>query len=390
MKRTANEQAWGDTASAAAFRAIAELHGDVLFIVDCRSGLPTYMSDAVVALLGYGIEAFAHQLREGGDGPLAALCAGLPTRLQRFANGDQTRLRVVRHIDQARPDGHIVPLEVTSTLILDENGRASVLAGMLRDISAERDRVEQQRRFTSMLNHEFRTPLSTIDGAIQRLEVTGANADEATRQRYRKIQDAVDRLIGMLDDYLSPDRLEEIGRTRQPDCVAPGQLLEDAAQQIRAAGRKAEVDCGDLPASLRCQPQGVRLALKVLVDNALQYAPDDDTILLSGRIADGGVELSVSDHGAGVPVGETNSIFDKGYRGSNAAGPGSGRGLYMARSVVEVHGGHMYVESVVPRGATFKIWLPAQRGTGKRVASEVINSDNSANQHTREGAARRE
>ena len=390
MKRNASEQSQADTASAAHFCAIAELHGDVAFIIDCRTGLPTYLSPSAHTVLGYGLEAFARQLGTGGDGPLAALCAGLSTRLQRFANGDQTRQRVVRHIDQARPDGHIVPLEVTSTLILDDNGRASVLAGMLRDVSAERERVELQRRFTSMLNHEFRTPLSTIDGAIQRLEVTGANADEPTRQRYRKIQDAVDRLIGMLDDYLSPDRLEDIGRTRQPDCVAPAQLLDDAASQIRAAGRQATVDCGDLPATLRCQPQGVRLALKVLIDNVLQYAPDDDIILLSGRIADGGVELAVTDHGAGVPPGETNSIFDKGYRGSNAAGPGSGRGLYMARSVVEVHGGHMSVESVAPRGATFKIWLPAQRGAGKRVAPEVINSDNSANQHTREGAARRE
>ena len=170
----------------------------------------------------------------------------------------------------------------------------------------------------------------------------------------------------------------------------PRQLLDEAAALVAAAGRKAVVECGDLPASVRCQPQGVRLALKVLVDNALQYAPGDDVIRLSGRTLQGGIELAVSDHGAGVPAGETGIIFDKGVRGSNAAGPGSGRGLYMARSVVEVHGGHMSVESVAPNGAMFKIWLPAQRGAGKRVASEVINSDNSANQHTREGAVRRE
>lgn len=390
MKRHASVKSSGNS-SAEQFRAIAELNGNVAFIIDCASGLPTYISPSITTVLGYGVEEFAQQM-SGGDSasPLAPLCGGLDARLERFAAGDLTRTRLVRHYEQRRKDGQIVPIEVTSLLLNDDAGQACSLVGILRDISRERERVEQQRRFTSMLNHEFRTPLSTIDGAIQRLEVTATNADEPTRQRYRKIQVSVDRLIGMLDDYLSPDRLEEIGRVRQPDCIVPRQLLDEAAALVAAAGRKAVVECGDLPASVRCQPQGVRLALKVLVDNALQYAPGDDVICLSGRTLQGGIELAVSDHGAGVPAGETGIIFDKGVRGSNAAGPGSGRGLYMARSVVEVHGGHMSVESVAPNGATFKIWLPAQRGAGKRVASEVINSDNSANQHTREGAVRRE
>lgn len=387
MQPSAKTPASAD-ALARQFRTIAELHGDVVFIIDCASGMPTYLSPALASLLGWeAAQAMQHlgDLRAGG--PLAALLAALPARLARFAAGDQTRLRVQRQIDQPRRDGSVVPLAVTSQLLLDDDGQAISVVGTLRDNSADQERLEQQRRFTSMLNHEFRTPLSTIDGAIQRLEVTGAGADDATRQRYRKIGLAVDRLTAMLDEYLSPDRLEEIGRSRQPDCIAPHQLLDDAAAQVTAAGRQVRVECGDLPPTLRCQPQGVRLALKVLVDNALQYAPGDDVIVLSGRSLDGGVELAVSDHGAGIPPGETNSIFDKGYRGSNAAGPGSGRGLYMARSVVEVHGGHMSVESVAPNGSVFKIWLPAQRGAGKRVASEVINSDNSANQHTREGRA---
>ncbi len=85
-----------------------------------------------------------------------------------------------------------------------------------------------------MLNHEFRTPLSTIDGAIQRLEATGAGADEATRARYRKIQGAVDRLIEMLDEYLSPDRMQAIGQKPKAHTVAPLTLLEEAAGNAAA------------------------------------------------------------------------------------------------------------------------------------------------------------
>jgi signal transduction histidine kinase len=216
-----------------------------------------------------------------------------------------------------------------------------------------------------MLNHEFRTPLSTIDGAIQRLEVTGVNADEPTRQRYRKISGAVDRMIGMLDQYLSPDRLEQIGYKPRANTVEPRQLLDEAAQQVRAAGAAVQLDAGALPASLRCQPDGLRMALKVLVDNALQYAPAGTPVVLSGALVDGGVAFAVRDQGPGVPVDEVPLIFGKAYRASNAQGSGSGLGLYMARSVIEVHGGAITMRNVDTGGAEFCIWLPLQRLSGK-------------------------
>ncbi|WP_229423429.1 PAS domain-containing sensor histidine kinase [Massilia frigida] len=380
----------GDTVLMEQFRAIAELRGDVAWIVDCASGALSYISPSVRDMLGYAPRDFIRQLSShDAASPLATLCAGLPERLARFAAGDQSRRALVRHFDQLRADGSTVPLDVRSTLLTDSNGKPSVLVGVMIDTSAERERAERQRRFASMLNHEFRTPLSTIDGAIQRLEATGAKADEPTRLRYRKIQAAVDRLTGMLDEYLSPDRMDEIGGTRPPDSVAPELLLQEAAARIGAVGGTALVECSGLPPLIRAQPTGLRLALNVLVDNALQYAPPGQPVILAGHATADGIELSVRDHGEGVPDAETGAIFGKGYRGSNAVGQGSGLGLYMARSVIEVHGGSIGVQNVAPSGALFKIWLPAQRAAGKRVAPEECSSDNSANQHTREGAARK-
>ncbi len=363
------------------FRTIAELRGDVAWIIDCATGVPTYISPALSVLLGYDAADLTAQLNGSVDDPdLAALCSGLPERLRRFAGGDQSRRHLVRRFEQRHRDGRLVPVEVTSTLLTDAAGKPSTLVGVMRDNSEQQARVAQQRRFASMLNHEFRTPLSTIDGAVQRLEVTGANADEPTRQRYRKIQAAVDRLIGMLDEYLSPDRMEDIGGTRPADSLAPRLLLEEAAALVKASGRPVTVDSGDLPPAVRCQPQALRLALKVLVENALRYSPESAPIALAGGWGEDGIELSVRDLGDGVPQADMASIFSKRYRGSNALGAGSGLGLYMARSVIDVHGGTISVQNVAPRGTLFTIWLPAQRGAGKSVASEVINSDNSRSQ----------
>jgi PAS domain S-box-containing protein len=370
-------------ATAEQFRVIAEIGGDVAWIVDCATCLPSYISPAIERLLGFGFDDFQRHMQSPDTaGPLAALCAGLPQRLARLAAGDLSRLRLVRQFDQPHRDGRLVPVEVISSVLADAAGRPTSLVGIVRDLGARREHEAGQRRFASMLNHEFRTPLSSIDGAIQRLEVTGVNADQPTRERYRRISNAVERLIGMLDQYLSPDRIEAIGVRRPADRLDPRQLLEEGAQLARAAGRAATVAAGDLPAELRCEPQGLRLALKVLVDNALQYGAGAGAIELSGRRLDGGVELTVRDHGAGVPDADIEHIFAKSYRGSNAGGlPGSGLGLYMARSVVEVHGGTLMARNVAPQGAEFRIWLPVRDDLGKDVASGRPSSDNSSNNY---------
>jgi PAS domain S-box-containing protein len=368
------------TASADPFRVIAEIGGDVAWIVDCASGLPSYISPAIEPMLGYGLADFERQLGPGAPaGPLGPLCAGLRARLARLAAGDLSRLRLVRQFDQRHRDGRLVPIEVISSVLVDPAGRPTVLVGTVRDLSDRREHEAGQRRFASMLNHEFRTPLSSIDGAIQRLEVTGANADQPTRDRYRRISSAVERLVGMLDEYLSPDRIAAVGARRPADSIDPRRLLEEGAMLARAAGRSVTLAPGDLPDALRCQPQGMRLALKVLVDNALQYSPAAAPIELSGRRADGGIELLVRDHGDGVPAGEIDHIFAKSYRGSNACGAGSGLGLYMARSVLEVHGGVLDVRHALPHGAEFRIWLPMRMSAGKHVASAGHSSDNSGN-----------
>lgn len=361
------------------FRTIAELHGDIAWIIDCSTSAVAYVSPSAETMLGYASFAFQHQLASGADGPLALLCGGLAERLRGFAAGDSTRRRVVREFDIPHGrEARTVPVEVVSTLLVDHRGAAQSLVGTIRDLSARREAVASQRRFASMLNHEFRTPLSTIDGAVQRLEVTGSNADQATRHRYRRIAGAVDRMIAMLDEYLSPDRIEATGHKRKEHHAEPLRLLQEGAAIARAAGRTVRVEDNGLPARIRCAPDGLRLAIKVLLENAIQYSPENAVIDLSGGPADGGIALLVRDKGEGVPPAELERIFDKFYRGSNAgARPGSGLGLYMARSVVEIHGGSLTVNNHELCGALFRLWLPYQDLSGKKVAPDMASSDNS-------------
>jgi PAS domain S-box-containing protein len=340
--------------SSALYRLILDNSSEVHFLLDCNTGRLQYLSPAAGRRFGY--------TQEQAQALCDQLTADLPLRLERWAAGERSRLRVRREQALPHADGHLVPVEIESTLVLDEIGTPLALAGSVRDISERHEWQAQQKKFASMLSHEFRTPLSTIDGAIQRLEMTGAHHDEATRKRYTKIQTAVDRLLGMLDEYLSPERMASIGRQRQPNEVSPLALLENAAEAARPRRAAIRVVGEALPQWIRCDPAGMKLALEILLDNAIKYTDDSIEITLIGKKAtEGGLELSVSDVGAGIPADEMVKLFDRGFRGRAATGvPGSGLGLYMARAVIEVHGGTLTVENFSESGKKFRIWLPLQ------------------------------
>ena len=337
------------------FRLLAEHGRDAAFLLDAATLELLYISPAAQRLTGHDLPA----LREHA----AQLAADVPARLQRWRDGDASRLSLLREAELPHADGHVLALEIHSTLVPGAAGRGVTVMGTVRDVSAahaqEAAREQEQKRFASMLSHEFRSPLATIDGAIQRLVSTSADANEATRKRYVKIQTAIDRLLSMIDDYLSPERMAAIGRERAADGIAPLALLQQAAATVPASHRvRLELD-EDLPAKLRCDVPGMALCLKILLDNAVKFSPAGSSITVAGRRASGGgVELCVSDEGPGVPEGELAHIFEKGSRGTHATHAGAGLGLYMARAVVDVHGGSLQGHNLPEGGAVFRIWLP--------------------------------
>ncbi len=355
------------------YRQLLELVGEACWIVDLPDRRLSYLSRAAESQFGYTLDM--PQAQALAD----TLLAPLPQRLARFAAGDASRRRVLRQADIPHRDGHPVPVEIESTLITDAQGVPTALMGVVRDCSAQAALAAEQKKFASMLSHEFRTPLSTIDGAVQRLEMTGAHHDEATRKRYSKIQGAVDRLLAMLDEYLSPERMASIGRQRQPNEASPAALLASVAEQGRTRRPQITVHTEGLPQWMRCDPAGMRLSLEILLDNAIKYTEAHAVIELIGKVAsEGGIELLVRDSGAGIPAGEIARVFEKSFRGSNSAGvPGSGLGLYMARAMVEVHGGTLSVRNLSQSGTEFRIWLPIAAAAGKSLAPAGGNSDNS-------------
>lgn len=240
-----------------------------------------------------------------------------------------------------------------------EAPRVAICFGI--DVTERKQMEAERERFVAMVSHEFRTPLATIDGAIQHLEMNAQRADEATRKRYDKIQKAVDRLTLLLDDYLLQEHLGRVASGLDLVPVSPRVLLEDLqlSSSALSADHQVIVEAGDMPQAVLCDADLMRLALRVLGDNAVKYTPPGSEIRLGCREAGEGVEFYVRDNGPGVPADELPRLFDKFFRGRGAAQQsGTGIGLHLARSVVASHGGSLTACNRVGGGMEFKVWLP--------------------------------
>jgi PAS domain S-box-containing protein len=259
-------------------------------------------------------------------------------------------------------------------LISWQNSRVSDDGAMSTSISfgidvTERKRAEdEQKRFVAMVSHEFRTPLATIDGAVQHLEMNAQNVDVATRRRYVKIRKSVERLTNLLDDYLVQEQLDRVAHGLRFVPVAPLALLEDCRSSALALSTEhiVTVDDADLPDAVLCDPDLMRLTLRIIADNAVKHTPPGSTIQLCCRRADNqGIAFLVSDNGPGIAADELPHVFEKFFRGRSAAqNTGSGIGLHLARSVVESHGGTLTVRNLPTGGAEFTVLLSNGIGNG--------------------------
>ncbi len=232
-------------------------------------------------------------------------------------------------------------------------------------------RLEAVRRdFVANVSHELKTPLTSISGYAETLLADGA--DEATSRRFLgTIMDNARRMQRLVDDLLDLSRIES-GRW-QPALATID--LEDMAADAwsdftsRAAegGVAFKVRIDPDAATVTADPEGVRLVLRNLFDNALRYTPRGGTITLRSRRDDGGTTLQVVDTGSGIPREHLPRIFERFYRAdpsrSRAEG-GTGLGLAIVRHTVEAHGGRVWAESHLGEGTTISCWFPAAEPEG--------------------------
>ncbi len=242
-------------------------------------------------------------------------------------------------------------------------------------LAVEQKARQQQRDFVAMVSHEFRTPLAIINTSVHHVAQSLDAAQSRTLARCGNIKDSVTRMVDLMDDYLSLDRMEDDSQVLHFGPCDIGQLVRDVLAQWPA--ERAELHLDAPPPSLLCDWKLVRVALHNLVANGLRHSPERAPlhIVLSG-LPDGGVRIEVKDAGSGIPDDEINRVFQKYFRGRGAMGkPGAGLGLYIVQHIAELHGGSVNVHSEAGQGSCFVLSLPGQPVLSRRSSDKLQSTE---------------
>jgi two-component system phosphate regulon sensor histidine kinase PhoR len=248
---------------------------------------------------------------------------------------------------------------VTAAPVRAAGASSAVL--VLHDITELR-RLERVRRdFVANVSHEFKTPLTAIQGFAETL-LGGALDDEANRKRFMEIiREHAQRLARLTDDLLKLSRIEAGRLDLESGPVSVAGLVNGCVETARLKAESKGVRITvELPKGLPpVRGDAVQLGevLQNLVDNALQYTPPGGSIDVTAYSNGGEVIFTVADTGIGIPESDLERIFERFYRVDAArareAG-GTGLGLSIARHIVDAHGGRIWVESAVGQGSRFR------------------------------------
>lgn len=233
-------------------------------------------------------------------------------------------------------------------------------------LETEKMAVEQQMIFISMVSHEFRTPLTIIDGNAQIIEKRGSALPQGMlEKRAGTIRAAVERLVSLIETILSAHMLESGKLTvKTAPCNLTEVIHEVCAEQAEIARHhkiKLEV-AKSLPVML-LDKKVMRQMMTNLISNAIKYSPHNPLVEVKVHRKEDIVIIQVMDHGVGIPEAELPKIFTRYFRASTSSGiPGSGLGLSLVKQFVELHDGRVEIQSKVAAGTMVTVRLPIKIG----------------------------
>jgi len=227
---------------------------------------------------------------------------------------------------------------------------------------------EIRSSFISVTAHELRTPLTSIYGFLELLQDTGAeNLSAEQSEHLGWMEESTQRLLVTLNELLEAaridaDRLELVLRPTQMHEIVDEAVLEF---ESRLSARHQQLEMAipaHLPQAL-CDPARIEQVLGHLLSNASKFTPEGGTVGLAIHPTISGefLRLSVSDQGHGIDQDEESRLFERFYRGQQVrknGTAGAGLGLYITRSLIELHGGEIWYESKPDQGSTFYVTVP--------------------------------
>ena len=338
-----------------------ELPDAVVVLDDQR--LLTALNEAAVELFGRPAkELLGHPADEvlaprGRDGKLV-WSEGWPraAHLLRVSRIPEQEVEIITAFGRVR-------VAVTGRYRRNDQGRLTGVVLVLRPVSRRANLAASGVEVVSTVSHELRSPLTSVKGYTSLLLNRWDRLDDdQKRSMLEQVQHDADRVTRLITELLDISRLET-GRLRlRCQMVDIAELAATIVEKVGIAYPDLDVATTfppDLP-RVYADPDKVEQVLTNLLENAAKYA-DGPEVRLEGHFDPERQQLTVAVHdvGKGIPAAELPRLFNKFFRGSEGGRPsGSGLGLYIARGLVEAHGGRLIAQSRLGEGSTFTFTLP--------------------------------
>ena len=360
------------------FRSLVQLGSDVIWVIG-PARERYYVSPSIERILGYTPEEFL-----SSDGPTVVAAEDLVAAnnyLQRLAEAPLATISVELRL--VRKDGSLRWFEIIGINQLHDpavdgivmNGRditerkqaetelAEALATQQAANAQLKELSKAKSDFVSVVSHEFRTPLTSIQGFAEIIEHEDALGERTRREFASLIYGEALRLGRLISEMLDLDRMESGRMILGRDMVDLGELIRKSVRQIAPNSPdhtiNVEID-PELPAILGDGDKLIQV-LSNLLSNAVKYSPGGGEIGVGLRRKNGRAHISVKDEGIGIPQEALEAVFERYTRvdpTKNRKIHGTGLGLAIVRQIVALHDGRVWVESIPGVGSTFHIELP--------------------------------
>ena len=259
------------------------------------------------------------------------------------------------------PDGRTLYASVS--MILSADGERMGRVAVMRDVTYFKELDEMKSDFVATVSHDLRAPLTFMRGYTTMLPMVG-DLSEKQQEYVDKILQGVTQMSELIDDLLDLGRIEAgIGLERQPCHL--GTIMVEAVDGMRARaaakGLTLRLEPADEVPIVAGDAALLRQAISNLVDNAVKYTPTGGTVTVGLTVRGDTAVIRVADTGIGISPDDQVRLFEKFYRvkrRDTASIQGTGLGLAIVKSIVERHGGKVWVDSELNRGSAFYISLP--------------------------------
>jgi hypothetical protein len=247
----------------------------------------------------------------------------------------------------------------------DESGSIQMWVGSSTDIQEIKEMEQQKDYFISMASHELKTPLTSIKGYVQLLQIMHEKSEDSfTRNALSTMDRQINTLTKLIAELLDVSKIKSGGLNFNKEYFEITELINDVVNEVKIINPHNKIALAITEKVMVCADRDrISQVLINFLTNAIKYSPDSEIIEVKCSVKNNQATVTVKDFGIGISKKDQSKVFERFYRveGTNEKTfPGFGIGLFIASEIIRRHDGKIYVESELGKGSIFSFELPVQ------------------------------